>query len=201
MAPPIKPMIGIKYGRLVAVSEVGLGNKGMIYSFKCDCGNYKNISGAQVRSGKASSCGCLRSEMTSKKNTTHGHAGTPEYETWQGMKNRCCNKNAPVYKNYGGRGITLCDKWQTFEGFLEDMGKRPNGCTLERLDNNKGYEKSNCVWATIEQQARNTRQNKFITFNGETLCMTDWAKKTGIPYPTIQDRRRKGLSPSEILAR
>lgn len=198
---PVKPMIGSRYGRLIAVSEVGLGSKGMIFTFKCDCGNYKNISGAQVRSGKASSCGCLRSEMMSAKNTKHGHVGSPAYETWQGMKNRCCNEKQPAYKNYGGRGITICDKWQKFEGFLEDMGERPDGCTLERLDNDKGYEKSNCVWATIEQQSRNTRQNKFITHNGKTLCMKDWAKETGIPYPTIQDRRRKGLPPSEILTR
>ena len=199
--PPFKSMIGIRYNRLVAISKVGRGSGGIVYNFQCDCGNQKQLEGRLVRSGKSGSCGCLRSEYMASKNAKHGYAGTPTYETWQAMKNRCCNKNQPVYKNYGARGITICDKWQTFEGFLEDMGERPDGLTIERVDNNKGYSKDNCIWATIEQQNRNTRQNKFITHGGETLCMKDWARKTGIPYPTIQDRRRKGLSPSEILAR
>lgn len=194
-------MVGVRFGRLVAISEAGKGSNGFKYLFKCDCGNEKIISGPIVRSGKASSCGCLRSERTAKKNLTHGKVDTPEYQSWQAMKNRCLNPNQSAYKNYGGRGITICDKWIEFAGFAEDMGERPEGCSLERIDNSKGYSKDNCVWATIKSQNRNTRQNKYLTYNGVTLCMKDWSIKTGIPYPTIQDRVRRGWETDKVLSK
>lgn len=197
----IKPMVGLRFGRLVAVAEAGMGPRGMVYTYKCDCGNTKDIFGSLVRNGKVLSCGCLRSETTAKKNTTHGMFRTPTYHTWMGMKNRCLNENQPAFKNYGERGISICEEWMEFDGFLADMGERPDGHTLERIDNSKGYSKDNCTWATCEQQSRNTRQNKFITYDGKTMCMMDWSKETGIPYATIQDRRRKGLAASQILAR
>jgi hypothetical protein len=197
----IKPMIGIKYNRLEALKEVRMGNRGMIYLFQCDCGNQKELCSSAVRSGHSKSCGCLRSEMTAAKNETHGAVGTPTYETWQGMKARCLNPNTTAYKNYGGRGITLCQEWLSFEQFIADMGERPDGHTLERIDNSKGYNKENCRWATYAEQNRNTRQNKFLTKNGKTMCMRDWAKETGIPYPTIQDRVRRGWLDDRVLER
>jgi len=197
----VKPMIGIKFNHLTAIQEIGLGNRGKIYLFQCDCGNTKEASGSEVRTGHIKSCGCLRSEMIAAKNETHGAVGTPIYETWQGMKARCLNPKTAAYKNYGGRGITICQEWLTFEGFLADMGERPEGCTLERIDNNKGYIKDNCRWATVAEQSRNTRQNKFLSKNGKTMCMMDWAKETGIPYPTIQDRVRRGWSDERALER
>ena len=108
------------------------------------------------------------------------------------MKTRCTNSNTPYYKNYGERGITICECWLYFENFYEDMGDRSEGKTLERIDNSKGYCKENCKWATIKEQNRNTRQVKLLTYQGETLCMREWAEKLSIPYPTLQDRIRRG---------
>jgi hypothetical protein len=199
--PKIKPMIGIKYNRLTALKEVRMGNRGMIYLFQCDCGNQKELCSSAVRGGHSKSCGCFRVEITSKRNTTHGSINSSSYQTWQAMKTRCLNPNSPSYKNYGDRNITICDKWMSFEGFFEDMGERPYGYSLDRIDNNKGYSKDNCRWATTAEQNRNTRQNKFLTKNGKTMCMRDWANETGIPYPTIQDRVRRGWSDDRVLER
>jgi len=199
--PKIKPMIGIKYNRLTALKEVRMGNRGMIYLFQCDCGNQKELCSSAVRSGHSKSCGCLRVETTSQNNTTHGAVNSSSYQTWQAMKTRCLNPKSSSYKNYGDRNITICDKWMSFEGFFEDMGERPDGYSLDRIDNNKGYSKENCRWATPAEQNRNTRQNKFLTKNGKTMCMRDWSNETGIPYPTIQDRVRRGWSDDRVLER
>ena len=192
-------MIGLRFNRLLVESEAGVGSKGYEYLCLCDCGNRKVISGSLIRRNKVQSCGCLRSETTAAKNTTHGSVGTPEYESWQGMKSRCTNKNQSSFVNYGGRGISYCKEWESFEKFLEDMGPRPEGKTLDRIDNSLGYSKENCRWATVLEQAGNTRQVVKLTLNGVTMTMTEWAKATGIPYPTIQDRRRRCLSVEAIL--
>jgi len=115
------------------------------------------------------------------------------------MKTRCTNLNTPAYKNYGERGITICESWLVFENFYEDMGDRPEGKTLERMNNSKGYYKENCKWATTKEQNRNTRQIKLLSHKGETLCMKEWAEKLSIPYPTLQDRIRRGWSVERAL--
>ena len=132
---------------------------------------------------------------------THNSIDCASYQTWQAMKTRCLNPNSSSYKNYGDRNIKICDKWMSFEGFFEDMGERPDGYSLDRIDNNKGYSRDNCRWATPAEQNRNTRQNKFLTKNGKTMCMRDWSNETGIPYPTIQDRVRRGWSDDRVLER
>jgi hypothetical protein len=192
-----KPIIGMKFGRLLALHEVGKGNRGYIYSFQCDCGNTKELPASSVRTGKVLSCGCLRSETTKAKNFVHGLIHTGSYKSWSAMKSRCNNKNQKSNQRYGLLGY---DKsWELFENFVADMGERPIGMTLDRIDNSKGYSKENCRWATPSQQNRNTKQNVFITHNGKTLCMKDWSIETGIPYPTIQDRVKRNKTPAEIL--
>ena len=195
----VKNMVGQKFGRLTAIELLDKGKRGYHYLFACDCGNTKNICGSLVRTGKTLSCGCLRSETTAKKNFVHGLVHTGAYQSWLAMKTRCTNPNQSAYKRYGGRGIGFDPSWKLFENFVADMGERPVGMTLERIDNSKGYCKSNCKWATSAEQSRNTRQNVMITHNGKTMCMTDWAKETGIPYPTIQDRVKRGLVAEQIL--
>ena len=122
--------------------------------------------------------------------TTHGMSYSPEYETWKRLKQRCGNKNNTSYKNYGGRGIAVCDKWKnSFEYFFKDMGKRPtNKYTLDRINNDLGYFKKNCRWATRSQQNRNHRRNRNYTHDGKTLCLMDWSHIFNINYNTLKAR-------------
>ena len=115
----------------------------------------------------------------------------PEYRSWTSMKTRCNNPNSNVYKHYGGRGITYCNHWEKFENFLEDMGTRPEGTSLDRINNNLGYSDYNCRWATREQQNHNRRDNHNLTYKGETLPMNAMARKHGIPRSTLRKRLYK----------
>lgn len=122
----------------------------------------------------------------------HGADGRPttEYRIWGNMRNRCRNPRNPAYPDYGGRGITVCERWNSFENFLADMGKRPEGLTLERVDNERGYSPENCVWATPAAQAANRRNAVWLTWNGETLKLKEWAERTGLTVAAIRCRRR-----------
>lgn len=200
--PKVREMIGKVFGRLTPILECGQNSsKQYRYLCVCDCGESKVVTGSLLAQGKVLSCGCLKREMMVARNTKHNGCGTSTYETWQGMKSRCTNKSQAAYANYGGRGIGFDPAWADFAAFVADMGERPDGCTLERIDNDKGYSKDNCKWATNAEQSRNTRQNVNLTFNGKTQCMTDWANELSIPYPTIQDRVRRGWSVEKTLAR
>ena len=118
-----------------------------------------------------------------------GKAKLPEYWVWSRMKQRCFDKNVPEYHCYGARGITVCDRWLTFENFYADMGPRPNKkMTVERNDNERGYEPTNCRWATRKEQSLNKRTNRWFTHNGETMCMADWSRKTGVSLPLLKYR-------------
>jgi hypothetical protein len=195
-------MMHKRFGRLLVYADAGKDHRGEYqYIVLCDCGESKVLRGSSMRKGSAKSCGCLRRETTAAKNHKHGGVGTPTYESWQGMKNRCLNANQKSYERYGAAGITIDPTWMDFAVFAADMGERPDGMTLDRIDNAKGYSKDNCRWATIAEQNRNTRQNVFLTHDGKTMCMKDWANETGIPYPTIQDRVRRGFPVERILTR
>lgn len=174
----------------------------------CECGNNKFISGSDIIKGKTKSCGCIRKETTTKRNLKHGHSkrqnSSSIYMIWANIIQRCTNPKHIGYKNYGGRGIIVCDRWNpkrggSFENFLEDMGERPLGLTIDRINNDKGYHKSNCRWRTIKEQSRNKRNNIFISFNGKTQCVTDWQTETGINLETIKYRIDHGWTPEEAL--
>lgn len=127
---------------------------------------------------------------------THGMSGTPTHRIWKGMVSRCAN---PKIKNYGARGITVCKRWRVFVNFFADMGPRPCGKSLDRIDNNKGYYAGNCRWATPKEQARNTRINVLIEYDGKKMCLDDWALESGIQAGTIRNRIHSGWTVKDAL--
>lgn len=142
------------------------------------------------------------------KALTHGHrAGgkaTPEYDAWCAMRKRCSNPRHPLYKFYGGRGIKVCKRWDSFENFLEDMGPRPHaGLSLDRIDNENDYGPDNCRWATVLEQQRNRRSNKMLTYSNETVTLTysmkEWSERLGIKYTTLKWRVRNGWPVEKAL--
>ena len=133
---------------------------------------------------------------------THGMSKTPTYSAWCHMKARCLDEGSTDFPRWGGRGITVCQRWQdSFEAFYEDMGEKPKGKSIDRLDNSRGYEPGNCAWVTPKEQARNTRRNVWIEIDGQTKLLTDWLDDLGVSRPTYHRRRRAGLSPSEALTK
>lgn len=158
----LKDLTGGRFGRLNVLRRDGSSPDGQaMWACKCDCGNRATIRGRSLRSGQAQSCGCYKLERISETKTSHGMSKSSEYGIWSSMHTRCSNQNCDAYKDYGGRGIVVCRRWNAFENFFADMGARPSlAHTLERLDTNGNYKPSNCVWATHERQCNNRRSNK-----------------------------------------
>ncbi len=161
------------------------------------CGKITNMRAGNIQRKGIKSCGCLQYEFSPNKK--HGLHGTRTYIAWGGIKRRCLNKKEKGYKNYGGRGITFCKKWDSFEGFYADMGDAPPGMSIERIDNNKGYSKENCRWATRIEQANNKRSNRFLDFNGNKMTLAQWSKKTGLKESCIYGRLKRGWSIEKTL--
>ena len=192
---------GDKFGRLTAVRFDHVGrNYQQCWLFECSCGNEKIIKVNGVKTGNTKSCGCLGVEKRLKANTKHGMAGTAIYSCWDSMIQRCLNQNHKSYKNYGGRGIKVCNKWLKFENFYKDMGKIPKGLSLDRIENNKGYYKSNCKFSTRKEQQNNTRQNHYLTHNSKTQTLAQWAEELNLNYNTIAKRLRLGWSVEKTLS-
>lgn len=137
---------------------------------RCDCGTERKINLRQLTGGNSRSCGCYQSEVSSKTMTVHGMSFSREYRSWACMKDRVTNPNCPMFRHYGGRGITICDRWKdSFDLFYQDMGPRPAGTSIDRINNNLGYEPGNCRWATRSEQMDNTRRSIRISVDGEVV--------------------------------
>jgi hypothetical protein len=182
-----------KFGRLTAIRK-----EGAKWFFRCDCGTEKLIDKTNVIKGNTASCGCLRKEMLIARSTTHGLGENhPLYSTWLGMRGRCLCTTSSSYKNYGGRGIKICESWNNFENFVRDMGDRPENSTLDRIDNNGDYCPENCKWSTPAEQVRNTRRCINVEYNGTTQCLKDFCRDFRLSYYVVKENingKRKDIS-------
>ena len=190
-----KDYTGQKFHYLTAIefSHIGRSNESR-WLYKCDCGNEKIISSWSVVAGRTKSCGCYALKIR----TIHGKSKTPEYNSWNGMRQRCYSEKHRYYKYYGGKGITICERWlNSFEDFLEDMGERPKGTTLDRKDGSKGYYKENCRWATGKEQQNNRKSTIVIEYNGTQKTITEWAEEYDINFFTLWSRLHERKWPIE----
>ena len=195
--------IGKKFGRLTII-EFG-DNKEFkscsrrTFNALCSCGKVVNVLCCHIVSGHTTSCGCYAKERLVNSSTTHGGRDSNEYSIWCNMKARCMNKNNPNYRDYGGRGIKVCDSWLEFGVFISDMGHRPVTLTIDRINNDGDYEPGNCRWASRAEQSRNKRNNRNININGKSMCIKDWADEVGVDRRTIQARLRLGWSEKDSV--
>lgn len=193
-----------RFGRLTVIGEADPKQYGKsVYRrtlCRCDCGEICMPLPDSLRSGRTTSCGCLISETATK----HGMEGTPEYKAWINMRARCTNQNDRSWPDYGGRGITVCAQWQkSFEAFFADMGPRPTGHSLDRINNDLGYDPENCRWAVILTQNQNRRSTRFVILNGEPVPFKEACRQLGLEnfYGHIGNRmRRKGETFDEARA-
>lgn len=208
-AIPFSELLGKQYGLLTITAEVERiirnGKRFRVMVCCCACGNQWVGKLQALRSGNTKSCGCSpgRGKCFITHGATVGYSNPPEYSVWKSMKDRCKNPNNKRYRHYGGRGITVCEAWdRDFAVFLSDVGPRPSPQhSIERINNNKGYDPSNVRWDLPRQQTRNRRVNRLVTINGRTLCAADWAELAGIPYKRFLGRIHSGISPERAISR
>lgn len=190
-----RDLSGLRFGRLVALRQVGhrkfpAGGSHAVWECACDCGAVGIHIGASLLSGHTRSCGCLKSDLTTISKTTHGHASAKRgqsatYKLWLSMRNR------PVGRD---------SRWDVFENFLADMGLKPEGMSLDRIDNERGYSRGNCRWVTPKDQARNRRITRMVEFDGSMVPMAALAERFGIKYHTVHLRYRRGKRGADLVA-
>lgn len=194
----IDGQIGKRFGQLVlvGVSNNKKGKRRAVVS--CDCGSELLVDPSGLKSGNNTTCGDWSKHDRGTR--THGMSKSSEHGIWKQMLQRCFNPRCKNYANYGARGITVCERWKTFENFYADMGSKPDGLTLERMNNAGNYEPSNCRWATYTDQLNNNRRNRIIEFSGERLNLTQWAAKLGINRAALDSRIKRGMPLEHALS-
>jgi hypothetical protein len=200
----LNDLTGKRFGRLVVQSIAPKTSRQTRWVCKCDCGNIVIVFGSNLTHGLTKSCKCLHKQVTSKINSSHGMTNTRLFHIWTGIIQRCTNKNSPSYKNYGGRGISVCNEWHNSflvfcnwavsNGYSDDL-------TIDRINNDGNYESSNCRWATGIEQGGNRRDNHRLTFNNKTMTIAEWAREIGIPMRTLWKRLNDGESIESALTR
>jgi hypothetical protein len=204
MAKHIQVKVGDKYYRWTIIKETQKMEDKRCFVCKCDCGTVSTIRLSTLRQGKSKSCGCLAREKASelgKKAFRHGKCHTRIYQIWADIKQRCMNPKIVGYKNYGGRGISVCTEWFNFDSFYKwsVLSGYKKELTIERIDNNGNYEPSNCTWIPASKQIRNQRRSHRITYNDRTQILTEWAKEVGLKKNTLVSRFRNGWSTEKAL--
>jgi len=198
----LKDLSGQRFGKLTVEGrgEDDQRNQKVTWMCRCDCGTVKPVRSNDLVKGKVSSCGCNANLTGSDaKAFKHGWSGTKVYNIWSEMKRRCSDPDHPNYEYYGGRGITFCERWNSFENFLRDMGEPEPGRSLDRIDNNKGYMKENCQWSSHIDQCNNRRNSRFLTIDGVTKSLSEWSRESGINYRTILRRLKVGQSHKDAV--
>lgn len=195
--PRFLNLTGQIFTRLTVIGLIERGNRNRpIWLCQCACGNVSKVPTSQLTTKKTQSCGCLRAIPYAK---THGLSGTPIYEIWLAMRDRCNNPNNGAYPRYGGRGIKVCERWSNYPAFLHDMGERPDGYSIERRDNNGNYCPENCEWASDETQRGNKSTTHFVTMDGKTQSLKIWCNQLHLNYSTIRARLRRGWTDADAL--
>lgn len=166
---------------------------------RCICGTAGSHRSDTLKSGGSRGCGCRKAKETGDLFRKHGMSSSPVYKVWAAMRTRCRDERSAAWKYYGARGITVDPRWDSFDAFYADMGEPPPRHSLERRDNDQGYSPENCYWATHTEQMRNTRRNRYLTWQGETLTMAEWAERLGIPYARLYSRISAGWSVERAL--
>ncbi len=195
---------GERYGFLTVLgrdTSVGPASKGarVMWLCKCDCGIEVRRSGHELASGDTRSCGCFRRNRTSLIRRTHGMTRSPTYRSWQAMKERCSNPNNVHYPRYGARGVAVCPEWESsFEAFINSMGERPDGMTLDRIDPEGNYTPENCRWANSVTQGNNKASN--VTWNGKRISIKQLASEIGVPRTSLNKLLKKGMPVDEAVS-
>ena len=185
-------LVGERFGRLVVLEMLDPDkHQKTTARCVCDCGRLHIAEASSIKRGTVKSCGCLLSESRGDNTKTHGLSDTRTYRIWMAMRARCKYKSVTSYPLYGGRGVRVCDRWESFERFVEDMGEAPDDAQIDRIDNDGNYEPSNCRWATRHQQARNKSTNRNIEYNGVRKCLKDWAGDLQIDQASLAERISK----------
>jgi hypothetical protein len=188
-----KDLKGQQFGRLYVMSFVVLSTKNALWKCRCSCGKVLTVRSDSLTTGNTKSCGCLHRETAAnrgKLNRTHGQTNTRLYKIWEGIKKRCLNPNVKAWPRYGGRGITCCDAWLTFEPFkewAEGAGYMTN-LTIDRIDNSLGYSPDNCRWASVKEQARNKSRCVRLWYKGSWRLLVEIAEELGIKRGTLYRR-------------
>jgi len=197
----IKDLTGQVFGRLTVVSYAGVTRHKSYWNVLCDCGEERRVGAAMLKRGTTRSCGCLHRELLSKRMIKHGESrSSAEYSAWKAMCRRCKDSNMKHFHNYGGRGIKVCRRWESYESFLQDMGRKPTlDHSIDRIDNDGDYCPENCRWATQKEQSRNQRSNRILTYRGKSQCVTAWAEELGMASHVLQHRVDRGWSVERAL--
>ena len=193
-----------RFGRLVIVKEIAprIGRNSRPqrrFTCLCDCGNSTEVRLRSLMQGHTKSCGCLQREIVINRSTKHGGSGTALYLVWNNMWRRCTDPGNSRYSQYGGRGIKVCSRWGSFENFRADMGERPSGHSLDRINNDGDYEPGNCRWATVTQQAFNKQCTRHVTIGGVTRPMTQWIALRRVSKTVVYRRIRRGLTAEQAI--
>jgi hypothetical protein len=198
-----KDLSSMIFGKLTVIERAGsTRDHRPTWLCKCECGNEKVVEGDSLTRGKTKSCGCIRSEVMKARQYKHGFSNERMWDIWRNMISRCYDDTYENYKNYGGRGIRVCDEWKndylSFKSWALNNGYSDN-LTIDRKDNDRNYEPSNCRWATEDMQNYNKRNTVYITINGETRNLKEWSDLSGISKGLIYRRFKKGWQGSDLL--